>query len=501
MISSMDNLPIRVLVVDDDRAFATFLAETLTERGYVARASTEPGEALRLASELRVDVAILDLIMPGMGGIELAEKLQVASPDTQVVVLTGFGDLRSAMEGMRHGVVAYLEKTGINADQLQLAVNEAADRGKLKRENRRLVERLRDSNRLLQALNAVSAQLAAEPHRDRVVASLARSARELLGATNARVLLFGYKNPQTLVVEMAGGDGVDALEGARFEITEGIAASVATSGEPVRLTFARTHARYSQRSDHLDTPLPGFLAVPLRHGVVNGVLLVAGRAADFTADEEALVTAFGGQAAVAIDNAGHQENAVNFFTHMSDILVSFLESRDVFYGGHSRAVASLSDMVTRRLGLSDAERRDIHFAALLHDIGKVRLDAEVLSWETDKAAALPMLQQHPALGLEILRPIALWSGILPLIHAHHERWDGQGYPLGQAKEQIPLGARVIAVADAFDAMTRSTPHREGRAPEEAITELEACAGSQFDPRVVRMFVAEYRTRGHQIPPS
>ena len=497
----MDNLPVRVLVVDDDRAFGTFLSDTLTERGYLTRASTEPGEALRLASEQRVDVAILDLIMPGMGGLELAEKLQVASPDTQVLILTGFGDLRSAIEGMQHGVVAYLEKSAIDADHLQLAVQEAADRGRMKRENRRLVDRLQDSNRLLQALNAVSEQLAADPHRDRVVATLARSARELLRAASVRVLLFNYTNPQTLVVEMAEGDRAESLAGARFEVTEGIAASVAASREPVRLTFARTHARYSPRSDLLETPLPSFLAVPLRHGAVHGALLLAGRALDFTADEEALLAAFGRQAAVAIDNAGHQENAVNFFTHMSDILISFLESRDVRYGGHSRAVASLSDMVTRRLGLADAERRDIHFAALLHDIGKVRLDASVLSWSTTKAEALPMLQQHPILGVEILKPIVLWSGILPLIHAHHERWDGQGYPLGQAKEQIPLGARVIAVADAFDAMTRSTPHHVPLPPEQAIAELEACAGSQFDPRVVRMFVSEYRTRGHQIPPS
>ncbi len=497
----MDRPPTRVLVVDDDRPFASFLAEMLTERGFVVRACSEPGEALRLVSELRVDVAVLDLIMPGMGGLELAEKVRAANPDTQVLILTGYADLSSAIEGVRHGVVAYLEKSTIDAERLYQAVQEAADRCALRSENRHLVERLQDSNRLLHALNAVSAQLAADPHRDRVVASLARSARELLGAEKARVLLFSHASPESLVVEMASGDGGDALTGARFELADGLAALVATSDAPVRLSDPGTHPRYSRRSDDLSTELPGFLAVPLRHGSVRGALLLGGRQREFTAEEAGLVGTFARQAAVAIENATHQEQAGNFFTHICDILVSFLESRDVFFGGHSRAVAALADMVTRRLGLTDAERRDIHFAALLHDIGKVRLEPELLLWSKSREEALPLLQQHAVMGVELLKPIAVWSGILPLIHAHHERWDGAGYPLGQKGERIPLGARVIAVADAFDAMTRSTPHQVSRSPEDAIKELEACSGSQFDPRIVRFFVAEYRTRGHQIPTS
>jgi putative nucleotidyltransferase with HDIG domain len=162
-------------------------------------------------------------------------------------------------------------------------------------------------------------------------------------------------------------------------------------------------------------------------------------------------------------------------------------------------VAALSDMVTRRLGLDENERRHIHFGALLHDIGKVRVGRAVLeSPERWTDSLRERMQQHALLGSEMLRPIALWEDVLPIIAAHHERWDGKGYPRGMAGEEIPLGARVVAVADAFDAMTRSTPHAGTRTPEEALGELEGCAGTQFDPRMVRLFVAEYRERGHQI---
>jgi len=100
--------------------------------------------------------------------------------------------------------------------------------------------------------------------------------------------------------------------------------------------------------------------------------------------------------------------------------------------------------------------------------------------------------------MQLLRPISLWQDLLPLIYSHHERWDGKGYPRGLTGEEIPVGARVIAIADAFDAMTRSTPHGAHRTPEQGLTELQAFAGSQFDPRIVPLFVAEYRQRGDQI---
>ena len=182
--------------------------------------------------------------------------------------------------------------------------------------------------------------------------------------------------------------------------------------------------------------------------------------------------------------------------------MDFLDHIDVFYPGHSRGVAALADMVTRRLGLGEGERRTIHYAALLHDIGKLKLDPGLLSANrplTEEEYRL--VQQHPVLGVEMLRPITLWRDVLPIIHGHHERWDGKGYPAGLAGEDIPLGARVVAVAEVFDAMTRDTPYGPKRTPAEAITELEAFAGSQFDPRVVRLFVAEYRQRGEQIPTS
>jgi HD-GYP domain-containing protein (c-di-GMP phosphodiesterase class II) len=100
----------------------------------------------------------------------------------------------------------------------------------------------------------------------------------------------------------------------------------------------------------------------------------------------------------------------------------------------------------------------------------------------------------------MLKPITLFADLLPIIHAHHERWDGKGYPSGLSGEDIPLGARVIAVADAFDAMTHGRPYSPARPYEDALRELEAGVGTQFEPRVVHLFAAEYRRRQAELAP-
>jgi len=280
---------------------------------------------------------------------------------------------------------------------------------------------------------------------------------------------------------------------------EGLATLALDREEIIDVLQPTGHPRYSRRCDELATLRPAFLAAPLRHGTVFGALIVGGRDGGFTSDHAEIIRSLGRQAAVAIENAVQQERSANFISHVSDILVGILDGMDVHYPGHSRRVAALSDMVSRRLGMDDEERRQVHFAGLLHDIGKVRLDTNVLRGEgkmtPDQRAEL---QRHPALGVEILKPISLWEGILPIIHAHHERWDGKGYPRGIAGEEIPKGARIVAVAEVFDAISRPGPHVPKRSIDEALAEIGRCAGTQFDPELARIFVEEYRLHADDI---
>ena len=492
-----------MLLVDDDAAILAMVGEFLEARGLATIRAASGAEALARLAKGGLSAAVIDLGLPGMDGIELSRRIRLVSPDLPLIILTGQGTLDTAIQGIQHGVFDFFEKATLNLGAIERSVRRGVERTQVLSENRELLSRLQDSNRLLKALQAMTKTMAEEPHLDRLLDLVVTSARELCRAEAARVVLLGRTHHDRFVIVSAAGDGGDALRGVRLTPEEGITTLVAEGGEPVLLTHPSAHPRYSARCDEMPTSRPGFIAAPLRHGRVSGVLTVAGREGEPLGTEERdLLAQLAWQAVAASENAVFHEQAANFFTHTSDMLVGFLERFDVFYPGHSRGGAALADMVTRRLGLGDAERRAVHYAALLHDIGKLKLDPGLLSADRRLSAEeLRLVQQHPVLGVEMLRPITLWEDILPIIHGHHERWDGRGYPAGLAGEDIPLGARVVAVADVFDAMTRQTPYGPKRTPAEALAELEAFAGTQFDPRVVRLFVAEYRQRAEQIPTS
>jgi putative nucleotidyltransferase with HDIG domain len=467
--------PARVLVVDDEPSFGQFVSEALTELGYDVVYAERPSQGLEKLEQARFDVAVLDLNLPEMGGIELARRIKAKSPDTQLIVLTGHGDMESAIAGIQEGIFDYLQKGNIKVARLEKSVREACEKRRLERENRELLRRLTESNRLLEGV--------------------VRDARALLGADVANLMLFHRSGSGDLVVETAAGDGAAGLQGMRMSSTQSIGASVVEQDQAVLLADAAAHPAFSPRADGFAEGLPGFCCAPMRHGSVLGALAVAGFPS-LSPEHKELVATLARQSAMAIENALYQDRALNFFTHTSELLVSFLEKMDPFYAGHSRGTAATADMLTRRMGLSDAERRSVHFGALLHDIGKIRLPQELLSSGTpldERTRAL--IRQHPTLGMEMLKPIWALREILPIVHAHHERWDGNGYPLGLASDEIPLGARVVAIAEAFDAMARRTPHGQERTPEQALQELERCAGSQFDPQLVRLFAAEFRQRG------
>jgi putative nucleotidyltransferase with HDIG domain len=488
----------RVIVVDDDVAFSAALVESLAHIGFAAVAESDPARVLALVSDGTFDVALVDLVMPAVSGTDLAGKIALASPDTRVLILTGQPDLDSAIEGIHQGVFDYLRKDELRIEDLRPLLRHAADRAWLSRENRELMRRLSDSNGLLEALNDLATTLTTENDPQRLLVRVVESARTLCKAERARALLLEETGSSGYVVVEAVGDGASLLKGVRLGTGEGIAAQAVASGDVVSLTGAKDSAHYSARVDDLGASGPGFVCAPLHRGLALGVLCVAGAHSGelFSPGGRMALQRLASHAAMAIDGALQRERTLNFFTHTCDLLVTLLDGMDVHYAGHSRRVATLADMITRRLGLGDDDRRHIHFGALLHDIGKMRVSLDVLSTKTTLSdRQRQAVREHPRLGVEILRPISLWQEVLSIVHYHHERWDGAGYPFGIAGEDIPLGARVVAVAEVFEAMLRGVPHPPGRTPEQALAEIEAKAGTQFDPRIARLFVGEFRLQG------
>jgi len=496
-----DSVRHHVLVVDDDEEFARSVAESLVDRDIEAVPVSDPRRAVSLARETAFAAAVVDLVMPEMDGLELARELRKGNPATEIVMLTGHADMQSAVEGIRNELFDYLQKTSLQSVRLRRAVRAAIARSELRAENRRLIAGLQESTRKLKVLNDLSARLAAEPHADRLLSELVSAARSLLDAETARVLVMERNDLGDMTIRASIGDG-EAVLGGHFGSGDGIATHAAETGVAVRFDVASDHPNYSARCDDMGTALPGLLCAPLHQPSLIGALTVAGRKRPFTDEDMALLVSLARQGAIALENAQARDVNQNFFTHASEMLVQLLDSQDPHYGGHSQRVAALTDMVTRRLGLPDSDRHAVHFAALLHDVGKLRLPPGILTAERALTAEeTKLVREHPSLGVALLRPISKWNALSPIIHTHHERWDGSGYPRGLRGDEIPLGGRIVAVAEAFDAMTRPLPHQRRMSAEEALAEVSRCSGSQFDPEVARAFVEEYRRHEDQLGPG
>lgn len=483
--------PARALLVTSDRDLVAAVAGALGAGALVEAVAGE--EAAARAAEGGQDVVLLDLA--AASGLDPA-ALAGHDGERALVALT-----REGGPDAPASATAVLPASPLDPSRLGPAVATAASLVRSRREGRCLRDRAAAWERLGETLGQVGGGSDDEAHSDRVLETLVVAGKTLAAAQASRVLLFERTQNEGLVVEAAAGDGADTLVGARLRVGEGLAALAAQTGQAVVVDDPERHPRFARRCDQMPASLPGLLCAPLRHGPVFGALMVAGRERGFSETERAVLQALGRHGALALDNAQARERAVNFFTHTSEILVSFMEHLDAYYSGHARTVAALSDMLTRRLGLDADTRRSVHFAALLHDIGKLRLAPGLLRARgLLDAAGREALRQHPVLGLELLEPITVWHDLLPIVHGHHEAWDGSGYPRGLAGEEIPLGARVVAVADAFDVMTRHSAGDARKTPEAALAALEQAAGTRFDPLLVRLFVAEYRRRREEIEP-
>jgi putative nucleotidyltransferase with HDIG domain len=180
-------------------------------------------------------------------------------------------------------------------------------------------------------------------------------------------------------------------------------------------------------------------------------------------------------------------------------LSAAIEVRDPYARGHSSRVTVFAQAMARSLRLDKERLSVLRLGALLHDVGKLVVPSAVLLKRGPLTEAeLDLMRRHPAAGARMLRSLGAPETILPLVLHHHERWDGSGYPTGRRGDDIPLEARVLCIADSFDAMTSSRPYRTTWGTDQALEELERCAGSQFDPDLVAAFVVAWAEAGLDV---
>jgi HD-GYP domain-containing protein (c-di-GMP phosphodiesterase class II)/HAMP domain-containing protein len=275
----------------------------------------------------------------------------------------------------------------------------------------------------------------------------------------------------------------------------GIVGWVAAHGQLVTTSESMPWSR-AEGLTALEKGMPWAIHIPLSaHGKTHGVMSIGlGKGQrEIAGDDLLMIQNLATQIAGALGNAELQENMEKTYVETVSALATAVEARDNYTRGHSRRVTECSMEIARRMELPEAFVRDLEAAALLHDIGKIGIPDHILHNNGELPPdGLRFILEHPIGGENILKPVGSLSRLCPIVRHHHERYDGEGYPDRLKGEEIPLAARILSVADSYDAMISDRAYKPTRTKPQAIAELLACKGGQFDPECVDVFIAYLR---------
>lgn len=358
------------------------------------------------------------------------------------------------------------------------------------------LERIRNRNldeisELMEISAILNSSLDTASVREKAITAITR----LLECEVASLLLVDELTGE-LYFEVALGEKGNRVKEIRLKQGEGIAGWVATHNQPVLIDDVKSDPRHSRRFDDRSKFVTrSMICVPMIiKDKVAGVLQAINKlgSAGFSQTDLDLLISLSHEVAIAVDNARLYNELRETFYQTAEALADAIEKRDPYTGDHTRRVMHYSMAISRFMNLTETEIENLRLAAILHDIGKIGVEDSVLRKNTDlDRDEYQKIVRHPDIGVDILGHIKSLEGVIPGIKSHHERIDGKGYPDMITDGDIPLIAKIIAVADTFDAMTTDRPYRSALSEREAVEELKRFAGTQFDTSVVDALIESY----------
>jgi len=442
----------QILFVDPGRTLFHVVRASLAPNGYQLRHALDAGEALDLCAAKDFELILTSVQLPGMDGLELCRRIKESNAGKYlpVIILSSSDDPLDVDTAFNSGADDYLLKS-FTPRMLAEKIADHLDAVHRKRQNKILVV---DDSKLI---------------REMLRHSFIKSGLNVLVAENGRQALeiARAEHPDVVVTD------VDMPELNGYGLCEALREVPELQNTFVVMMSARDRTCDIKRGERLG--ISRYFVKPFD---VEKMLLVV---------EQLLAESY-----------RHYKKEYEHVLWSMKSLVTALEARDEYTKGHTARVSAMALRLGRFMGLADVALRDLEIAANLHDIGKIGVrDAVLLKPGSLTDEEYAKIQEHAVIGAEILRPIASLRNVVPLIMYHHERWDGEGYPTCLKGEDIPLGARIIAVADAYDAMTSDRPYRGGMAPRQALDIIAEEMGKQFCPVCARAFLQMKRneTRG------
>jgi putative nucleotidyltransferase with HDIG domain len=469
---------LRVLVVDDNASLLRFLVSAFSANGCTVTQAAAAEQALALITEQAFDLVVSDIKMPGLSGLDLLRAVKGKQPGTPVVLITGNPSVNSAVFGLRHGAYDYLPKPFSIREVQELLSRIRADRQKWDGQvplpaglTEELSRRQSGVEVMFRIGDLALKGLETSTFMDEVLRLVGQSIKSdaalVLLRDEEGVFSCSQQGAGPLVTRLltALQRGFDQMVGAGSREALG----VLSTGEPL---------------DAIAAVIPGV-------GQTMGLVCLAREAATggFLPDERDMLLGYAQTTAVALQKLILRENVERNLVDTITAFVNAIESKDRYLKGHSARVALYAAEIAQVMGMMPEMVDVVRRGAMLHDLGKLSImDTILRKPERLTAEEFTIIKSHPVVGAKILEPLRFLARETCAVRHHHERWDGTGYPDGLGGEDIPIVARVVTVADVFDAITSNRPYRTALALDEARGEIARGSGSHFDPAVVDAFV-------------
>lgn len=467
-----------ILLVDDEPGLLEVCREGLIDNGYTVLTANNGEEALHILAREHVDLVVSDIKMPRLGGLELIKAIRDRGQDTAVIVLTGYGTIENAVECLQLGASDYLLKP-FDFSRLFHKIEKVFEERRLKRYDTEV-------GGLLHILS-LERELSVELDEPGLLKKFLHHVNKTF-----RPSAMAYFVPRLKRMEPVFTRGLFFQEPAALQWFERLAGSVASSAQPRLIDPMAGDGDQGTKKFGLSGV--SAMAAPLNSFYEkDGVLVVISDAQarrqsgkGFGLNDLQLFSIFTSHAGSA---AGYHRSCRRIRLMNVEFITSYVqavEAKDPYTKGHSERVRDFCLHLGGSLGLDNGQLEDLGAAALLHDIGKIGIPDEILNKpKTLTSQEEYVMRRHPAIARDILAGVKSLRPVLPVVYHHHERYDGSGYPDGLSGEAIPYLARIIQVADGFEAMTSNRAYQKARGTREAMEILQDGAGKQWDPNIVK----------------
>ncbi len=505
----------KVLIVDDEDVVRQTLGAYLNGLGdfEIFQASNALEGLAVVKKQGGVDGVFVDINMPGMDGIEFLGRLKEIDRTIAAAIITGQPSMNVIVNAMRAGASDFLTKP-FKFDQFQVAVERMIRERSILKENEFLTEEVKLKKALEQinekleskvreqaVLFAISDTLSQIRNTSELYNSIVKLACALTGAAHSYFWVVNREEHQLILMGASGPYSTD-MESVSMDRTDVPCVRVAVEELPIFV--ARDGDDGNGGNGSSNPGLKNQVLVPFNiRNEIFGVLSVCGDSRSHLGEEALfLMHLLAERASLTVENLLLYDSlSMNLYATLR-ALVRSLEAKDPYTKLHSQRVTHIALTLAEFMGVNDEDLEVLEFAGNLHDIGKIGIRDQVLM----KPGKLTrdeyeIIKAHPVIGEEIVSHLGLMTQAKGIIRHHHERWDGKGYPDGLSGESIPALARILAVADTYDAMTTDRPYRKGHTPDEAHEEIVRNAASQFDPVAVKAFSELFKTRPERLIPT